>query len=488
MIKNWLIKNKLLTIIIACTMFLRLFRLGDFAMFLADQGRDARIIRDIVTFTHFPAIGPPSSIGQVFLGPFFYYLVAPFLFIFNFNPVGLAYGVSILSILGIIFAYFIVKKKVDSLTAIIFLIFTSFSSELIHLSRFSWNPNLLPIFSFFTFYFFSEMLEKKSVKKAILFGVFFGCSFQLHHLAALFVLPCLLSYTIFFFKDSNKTKHLITLLFSLLAFGVISFPLFYFDLKHDFLNLKNLISLFKEQNMIAGGSLITRILETNRSLINTVFQSNMNILITSISTTLLLLVFFILQKKLKKPFFLWIHFFNTVSFTYLFSLLSSERHPHYYGAVYTSFFVILAFVVSHLWKKKYIFNKILLTILVIAYLVINARNFYFINGPANNQMAYSKRVADSIKQRMSEKSFNFATYPTDFSSEESFIYYLELDGYKLADRAKGEVSNQMFLVCNKAPCLVIDSPSWNISMFGKTKIDTMWKVEDLQIFKLIHAK
>ena len=130
----------------------------------------------------------------------------------------------------------------------------------------------------------------------------------------------------------------------------------------------------------------------------------------------------------------------------------------------------------------------MLIILVIAYLVINARNFYFINGPANNQMAYSKRVADSIKQRMSEKSFNFATYPTDFSSEESFIYYLELDGYKLADRAKGEVSNQMFLVCNKAPCLVIDSPSWNISMFGKTKIDTMWKVEDLQIFKLIHAK
>jgi len=457
-------------------------------MFLADQGRDARIIREIVTLTHFPAIGPPSSIGQVFLGPFFYYLLAPFLWIFNFNPVGLAYGVSLLSILGIILSYFVVKNKVNLSTAIIFLILTTFSSELIHLSRFSWNPNLLPIFSFFTFYFFSQMLEKKSTKYALIFGVLFACSFQLHHLAALFVLPCLLGFIFYFFKDTKKIKHITTLLFSLMAFGITSFPLIYFDLKHNFLNLTNITSLFKEQNMIAGGSFLTRIIETNMSLINTIFQIKLSSFITSIITFIFIVAFLILQKKQKKSFFIWIHFINTISFIYLFSFLSSERHPHYYGAVYTSLFVIIAYVFSQLLLKKNILIIISLFSIISLYLFLNVRTYYFINGPSNNQITYSKRVADSIKTKMTGPNFNFATYPTDFSSEESFIYFLELDGFKLANREKGEISNQMFVVCNKEPCTVINSPSWNISMFGKAKIDTIWRVDDLQIYKLIHAK
>lgn len=466
-----------------------MYRLGDFAMFLADQGRDARIMREIVTFTHFPAIGPSSSIGQVFLGPFFYYLLSPFLLVFNFNPVGLIYGISLLSILGVIFSYFAVKSKVNFQTAIVYLLLISFSSELIQLSRFSWNPNLLPFFSFFTFYFFSQMLEKKNVFFAILFGVFFGCSFQLHHLAALFVVPFLLSFIVYFCKDSKKTKHIVTLLYSLLAFTIISFPLIYFDIKHDFLNMKNLISLFGEQNMIAGGSLFTRIIETNRSLVSIVFQIKLNAWISAITTVSFLVAFVLLQlKRGKSSLLLWIHFVNTVSFIYLFSLLSSERLPHYYGAVYTSFFLVVAFVISQLLFNKKMSLNIPLIVCILLYIFLNACTFYFMSGSPNNQILYSKHVADSIKKRMSGTNFNFATYPTDFSSEESFIYFLELDGYKLADREKNQITNQMFVVCNKKPCLVINSPSWNISMFGKAKIDTMWKVEDLQVYKLIHAK
>jgi len=50
--------------------FLRFYRLNDFAMFLSDQGRDAIIIKRILTGEHFPAIGAPTSVGQVYLGPF----------------------------------------------------------------------------------------------------------------------------------------------------------------------------------------------------------------------------------------------------------------------------------------------------------------------------------------------------------------------------------------------------------------------------------
>lgn len=38
----------------------------------------------------------------------------------------------------------------------------------------------------------------------------------------------------------------------------------------------------------------------------------------------------------------------------------------------------------------------------------------------------------------------------------------------------------------KEPCQIINSPSWNISMFGKSKIDKIWNYEGLKIYKLLH--
>src|SRR3990167_6348382 len=95
-------QNYLLIIIFICAIFLRFYRLADFAMFLSDQGRDAIIIKRIITLEHLPAIGAPSSLGGVYLGPFYYYLISPFLLLFNFNPVGLAFGVAFLSMVGLI--------------------------------------------------------------------------------------------------------------------------------------------------------------------------------------------------------------------------------------------------------------------------------------------------------------------------------------------------------------------------------------------------
>ena len=88
-LSNRVSKLTLLVFITAITaVFLRFYRLEELATFLGDQGRDAIILKRIIAFEHFPAIGAPSSLGQIYLGPFYYYLTAPFLLLFNFNPVG----------------------------------------------------------------------------------------------------------------------------------------------------------------------------------------------------------------------------------------------------------------------------------------------------------------------------------------------------------------------------------------------------------------
>jgi 4-amino-4-deoxy-L-arabinose transferase-like glycosyltransferase len=125
-----------IVLIILAGVFLRLYRISDFYMFLADQGRDAVIVRRIILLQKFPLIGPPSSLGEEFLGPFYYYVVAPFLWLFQSNPVGLAVGVALLSITASIGIYFIVKKIVSREVALILSIIISTSSLLVDVGRF----------------------------------------------------------------------------------------------------------------------------------------------------------------------------------------------------------------------------------------------------------------------------------------------------------------------------------------------------------------
>ena len=387
-------ENKFVTSIILCAAFLRIWRLEEFAMFLADQGRDAIIVRKIVTLEHLPLIGPPSSIGQVYLGPFFYYLVAPFLFLSALHPVGLVFGVSFLSITGIALGYCVVRNILDKKAALFFLILSAFSYHLIWAARFSWNPNLLPVFAFFTLYFLYKALETKKMLYSVLYGTFFGLSFQLHHLAASLVIPLAVAFMYAFAGEKKRIKLLSSLLVAAASFLVISSPLIFFDIKHDFLNTKNLISLFTQQNMVAGGSPLARLLETNHAFWATILQLRYPQEISTLLSLILAAILSYVWLSKGKNLFVFIHAVNIISFLYFFSLLSSARHPHYYGSIYLSFFVLCAYLLSIVSKQTY--STLILGFIICVYVVLNAMRYSFIIGTPNNQIAYAERIAKSM--------------------------------------------------------------------------------------------
>ncbi len=217
-IKNILSKNILLILLIVTAAFLRLYHLKQYTTFLSDQGRDAIVIKRIVTFEHLPAIGAPTSIGQVYLGPFYYYLVSPFLPLFNFHPIGLAFAVALISIIGCLVSYFITKYLIDKKTALFFVFLLTFSFINIELSRYSWNPNLLPLFSFLTLFFFYKTLVEKRYLYPILFGSFFSFSIQLHYLAIFLVFPIIVIFGVFFLSQSSKTTQVKKILTAFVAF------------------------------------------------------------------------------------------------------------------------------------------------------------------------------------------------------------------------------------------------------------------------------
>ncbi|MDO8610843.1 MAG: glycosyltransferase family 39 protein [bacterium] len=483
--RSGITKNWLVILIFITAAFLRFFRLSEFTMFLSDQGRDAIILRQITTFKHFPAIGAPSSIGQVYLGPFYYYLIAPFLLLFNFNPVGMSFGSAFLSIIGLIISYFIVKKETDKQIALFFLIFVSFSSVLIEASRFSWNPNLLSFFSFFTLYLFYRLFNKPNKLLAIGSGMFFAFCFQLHYLAAILILPILIWFIIKVLKTQNKIQYFSYVLLSILSFLVFNLPLIIFDLRHNFLNVKNFIGLFAQGGVVGRTSFINHFSETVQGLF-TFALNNQIPTIVSLTIFVAIIFIFIIIIQNKKHIFL---FFNVLALAlYLlgFSMLNSTRLPHYYGVIYFSFFLIIAYIlhvlIIHIPRS---ISYFVISIILFGFIAMNIPQYNFLFQKGGNQIEHSRRVADFLAEKINNKPFNIATWPVELT-EDNYVYFLKLKNLTPADRNKIEITNQMFVLCNQKPCKILDSPSWNISMFGKTKIDTIWEFDGITIYKLVH--
>src|SRR3990172_6565231 len=105
-------KKVTLVILIAILLlaaFFRLYRIGDYLNFLGDEGRDVMVVRHILqgdlTF-----LGPRSSAGDFYLGPIYYYLMAPLLWLSNFHPVGPAIMIALFSIATVYLIYKIGSK------------------------------------------------------------------------------------------------------------------------------------------------------------------------------------------------------------------------------------------------------------------------------------------------------------------------------------------------------------------------------------------
>ncbi len=451
-------------------------------MFLADQGRDAVIVRRIILLQKFPLIGPPSSIGEVFLGPFYYYVVAPFLWLFRSNPVGLAIGVALFSVGASILIYYMVKKIVSGDVALILSILLATSALFVDIGRFSWNPNLLPYFAFITLsLFFLSLHGKRRILFSLLFGIFFGLSFQLHHLAALLLAPIIIYYVLFLVRKRNFKSILVPFI-SIGGFALTLLPFALFEVRHDFLNIRNLISLFTKQNVVSSGPLLNRLVDVTTAVIKFALHISVSPLVAcAFALTVIGIVVYILRKK-ENP-FITLHLISFISLLFALSRVNAQAIPHYFHTVYISFYVLLAFIFAELTKNKL---KLLSVICISSFILVQSRSYYFIWKESSQQFAQPEKIGKQIAEMSKGERINLTTYPVEFTSRDCYQYYIELNGGNVVDGSSAEVTNILFVLCDKEPCRIIKSDSWNIQMFGKAKIDTITKTDGISIYKLIH--
>ena len=131
--------------------------------FLGDEGRDVLVVYNIL-HGKLTLLGPTASVGCFFLGPVYYYFMAPFLLIFNYNPVGPAVMVALFGIVTVYLIYKFASEIFNYRVGLISALLYSISPVVIAYSRSSWNPNIFPFFSLLTLYIIYKALVKNNVK------------------------------------------------------------------------------------------------------------------------------------------------------------------------------------------------------------------------------------------------------------------------------------------------------------------------------------
>lgn len=501
--------------------FLRLYRIQDYLIFLGDEGRDVYTVYRIL-HGHLTLLGPAASVGGFFLGPIYYYFMTPFLWIFNYNPIGPAVMVALFGIATVYFVYKVGSEFFNKSIGLIAAFFYAMSPLVIAYSRSSWNPNILPFFSLLTLYLLYRALKENRFKLFLFSGISLGISLQLHYLA---VFLGIIMFAYVFLIDLYKKqktiifiKHYLTLFFGfLIGFS----PFLAFEVRHGFSNTRSIIKFVFASKYTGGGhffaidgSVFVRVfarLLTDFPSPNQAFllvTGNVSkvwfvlVLIFAILAVILLIIKIIRQYRAKQDpsklllLFLWLFFGS-----FLFGLYKSEIYDYYFALMFTLPFFMAGFLINNLYTLEFLPNnrkttisllsKILAIALFLVITIINIENIPF-RYPPNRQLNQARTIASFIYKKADNKPFNFALI-TGSNYDYAYRYFFEIWGNppvtiqnSVVDPKRKTVTKQLFVVCESLPCYPLGDPLWEIAGFGRAQIVGKWNIIVVQVYKLVH--
>jgi hypothetical protein len=198
------------------SLFLRAYHLSDWLHFQLDQARDAYLIKDIIEkgLGELPLLGPRAGGSFLRLGPFYYYLMYLLaLAARSVHPAVFVLPEILASVAFIPMFYLLARRLLNQNWSLILTALAANSTFLITYDRFSWNPNLMPLFTVTTTYSWLKYLEfkrknngKKSALWIALSALSAGLLIQLHF-EAFVALPVILAVSaVFLCWELHKSK------------------------------------------------------------------------------------------------------------------------------------------------------------------------------------------------------------------------------------------------------------------------------------------
>lgn len=509
---NWIKKNpwefSAVVFIILVASFTRFYKISEYMTFLGDEGRDAIIVRRLLVNKDLILIGPGTSIGNMYLGPLYYYLIAPFLWLFKYSPVGPSFFIALLGVLCVLLVYLVGREWFSAKAGLIAAGLYAISPVVIIYSRSSWNPNIMPFFSLISVYSIWRVWKKRQFGWMVVAGISLAFSLQSHYLALLLIPVMAFFWTLTFLAVSAKKEDIddkaqITLLLknsfiSAFLFLFLMSPLAIFDMRHNWLNFNAMKKFFLERQTtisVKPWNALPKIPEILITISSRLLAGKINkmgeIVLTVVSVPSILLT--LGRKKLHRNeasgfmiLFVWL----LVTVIGL-GVYKQQIYDHYYGFIFTAPFLFLGGFVDGISENLSKFGKGLLAGGLLALVGVNLYNSP-LRTPPGNQMQRSIDVAKKIEQESGGKQFNLAVL-AERNYEDGYQYFLEKDGYPVVDidaQKPDTITNQLFAVCElpKEKCDPTHSPKAEVANFGWSKIGGQWEVSGVIIYKLVHTK
>lgn len=512
--KNFLTRNLPIISIILVGAFLRMFRLPEYVIFLGDEGRDAIAVYNIL-HGHLTLLGPTASVGGFFLGPIYYYLMAPFFFLSHYHPAGPGYMVAFFGLATIYLIYWLGKNFFNEKVGLISAFLYSIAPIIIFYSRSSWNPNVLPFFTLASLIMVYKALERNSKLLFILTGFLLGICLQLHYLATFLGVSVFLYVLVNLWQVRKNLaeffqKFFYTNCLMFLGFLVGFAPFLLFEARHGFQNTQNVIKfIFNSPDTGVGNHLgYTLVFVTTRLFDGLVFNFPISINFPLYSKEAIslwsgfgficaiagfILIFSKIQRTNLESFrkYTLLLVWGIVGIL-LFTMYKKTIYDYYLAFLFPLPFILMGNLSYTLATNKKSFIAFCTGLFVIVFSFSSSIAFAPIKIEPNNQYNQVKTIAESILSKTEGKPFNFALLSKG-NSDYAYRFIFKVEGNEakvletpLTDPSGKTVMDQLFVLCDYKDCSPQGNPLWEVAGFGQAKIVGEWETSVGKLYKLVH--
>lgn len=468
-IKKFLNENYLFFIILSLFLFVRLYDISNLTTFGGDQGVDFLTIREMVLYKKWTLIGIKTSIAPFFQGPLYLYILYPFFYFLNLNPIAGALCAVTLSTLSIILFYILVKKYFSKNSANLGGALFASSPELVIYGNTPLYQNFLPLFIIGALYLF--LLKKKSLLNYMLLGFVLGLGMEVHFLNVSLVAAIFVIYT---FWQKISWKKLLGYVFGILL-GLL--PTIFFELRHDFLNSRLLL------DYISNGEKIG--ISLNHVLNQWIFGSARFLAGNNFVVGTMVLLFSLYYLFSKKKVSADKNGFNVLALV-LFLILNligfifSAFGPEYPLPFWIILFIVIPVAALEIFPKR--IGHLLVLVLILFNLFVtlgrldNKTGYNMTSGFTLNKITKAgKIVSDDVSLH---QNFNLASLLEGSTRAYPLRYTVLINGQKPADVTDYPNNNHLYLLAGSKKESIFESDVWEIKSFKPFKIGQEWDLND----------
>lgn len=380
----------LFLLLLSIFVFFRFYQIEKFTNLGWDQADSAWAAKSILFNNPFRVEGPPiKGNTSISMGPLYYYLITPVYFFTKMDMIAASIFAGIVSVISFLIFFYITNKLFGTFTAFVASFIYTFSISIIAPDRVQAAYILIPIISYVIFYFLYKIITGNE-KYILYLAAAIGFGFHAHFTTIMY--PFIVLLTLPFFPKTKKT--LLYILLSIPVFLLFMSPIIWGTFFAKRSSSGSFATFF---NTFYHGFHLKRMLQINRDAFIS-FQQILQLPLLQPLVYLLLPLFTWVyyywgpkKYKLLLPFLvaLWV----LVPWVLL-TTFSGELTDYYFSAPRYLGIVIIAFILTSLYKRGPLVAKIALVGFLVIFAIYNIHLFFLIQ--PGNYLSIKQTVKDAM--------------------------------------------------------------------------------------------